>query len=278
MKELAAQSAADAVDNTSRARIDKEFQQLKQEIDRVTATTEFQGSKLLQGTYGAATTTDLAAAEGTIASNGNAQTVTFAAGTNTITATSGTGISQTLNYATATAETLNFSALGITVAKTTLASIANINGKVLSTVAGSGTFLIGAARNAGSYSSAASNTLVITGSSLDLQTSTLTTTGDVLSLANAQAALLTIDTAIGKVSDALGVIGAGQNRLQNAIDNVKSTVLNYQAAESAIRDVDMANEMVTYSKNQILAQAGQAMLQSQNQSAAGVARMLQNIG
>ena len=72
--------------------------------------------------------------------------------------------------------------------------------------------------------------------------------------------LTALDTAIGKVNSALGYIGASQSRMENAVANLKTTVQNYSAAESTIRDVDMADEMVTFSKNNILAQAGTAIL------------------
>ena len=108
------------------------------------------------------------------------------------------------------------------------------------------------------------------------RTSTLTIgSSSVDTLANAQTALASIDVAIGKVNSALGVIGAGQNRLTNAIGNLSSTVQNYQAAEGTIKDVDMASEMVSFSKNQILAQAGTAMLAQANQSGSSVLKLLQ---
>ena len=71
------------------------------------------------------------------------------------------------------------------------------------------------------------------------------------------------------------LIGAGQNRLTNAISNVNTTIQNYQAAEGTIKDVDMAPEMVSFSKNQILAQAGTAMLAQANQSGSSVLKLLQ---
>ncbi|HEY4219212.1 MAG TPA: flagellin [Gemmatimonadaceae bacterium] len=91
----------------------------------------------------------------------------------------------------------------------------------------------------------------------------------------AQAALSTIDTAMGTVSTALGSIGANQNRISYAQDNLKTKIANFSAAESVIRDVDMADEMTTFSKNNILAQAGTAMLAQANQSGQSVLKLLQ---
>ncbi|MCX5762925.1 MAG: flagellin [Gemmatimonadetes bacterium] len=110
---------------------------------------------------------------------------------------------------------------------------------------------------------------------MNLTSGTLGLDASVNGLVLAQAALLKIDTALNTVNGVLGNIGAGQNRLSNAIDNLKSTILNYQSAESTIRDLDMAGEMVTFSKNQILAQAGTAMLAQANQSGQGILKLLQ---
>ena len=91
----------------------------------------------------------------------------------------------------------------------------------------------------------------------------------------AQEATTTIDAAIKKVSQARGRMGAIQNRLEHTIANLDTAAENTQNAESRIRDVDMADEMVTYSKNNILAQAGQSMLAQANQSTQGVLSLLQ---
>ena len=82
--------------------------------------------------------------------------------------------------------------------------------------------------------------------------------------AGAQAALGLIDTAIGNVANLRGEIGAIQNRLAYTASNLAVTIENVQAAESVIRDVDMAAEMTTFTKNQILLQAGTAMLAQAN--------------
>lgn len=84
-----------------------------------------------------------------------------------------------------------------------------------------------------------------------------------------------VQAAIQTVSDQRSLLGAVQNRLEHTIANLDTTSENTSSAESRIRDTDMASEMVTYSKNNILAQAGQSMLAQANQSTQGVLSLLQ---
>ena len=84
-----------------------------------------------------------------------------------------------------------------------------------------------------------------------------------------------VQDAIEVVSKQRSAMGAIQNRLEHTIANLDTTSENTQSAESRIRDTDMASEMVTYSKNNILAQAGQSMLAQANQSTQGVLTLLQ---
>jgi len=92
---------------------------------------------------------------------------------------------------------------------------------------------------------------------------------------SAQKATTAIDAAIKKVSAARGQMGAVQNRLEHTINNLDTASENLQTAESRIRDTDMAEEMVNYSKNSIFAQAGQSMLAQANQANQGVLTLLQ---
>ena len=92
---------------------------------------------------------------------------------------------------------------------------------------------------------------------------------------NADNAIDTIAAAIQKVSTQRSALGAVQNRLEHTINNLDNVVENTTSAESQIRDTDMATEMVKYSNNNILAQAGQAMLAQANQSNQGVLSLLQ---
>ena len=91
---------------------------------------------------------------------------------------------------------------------------------------------------------------------------------------NATKAIDTIKAAIQKVSEQRSALGAVQNRLDHTINNLDNVVENTTSAESAIRDTDMATQMVSYSNNNILAQAGQAMLAQANQSNQGVLSLL----
>ena len=90
----------------------------------------------------------------------------------------------------------------------------------------------------------------------------------------AKAAIVAIKSALVKVSKQRSDLGALQNRLEHTIANADNTAENLQAAESRIRDVDMADEMVKYSKSSILQQAGQSMLAQANQSTQGVLSLL----
>jgi flagellin len=91
---------------------------------------------------------------------------------------------------------------------------------------------------------------------------------------NADEAINTIKEALQKVSDQRSALGAVQNRLEHTINNLDNVVENTTAAESRIRDTDIADEMVRYSKNNILAQAGQSMLAQANQSTQGALSLL----
>ena len=97
----------------------------------------------------------------------------------------------------------------------------------------------------------------------------------VSNFASAGSAMDKIQSAINLVSTQRSTLGALQNRLEHTINNLNTTAENTQAAESRIRDVDMATEMVEYSKNNILAQAGQSMLAQANQATQGVLSLLQ---
>ena len=98
---------------------------------------------------------------------------------------------------------------------------------------------------------------------------------DLSTQTKASTATTTIDAAIKKVSAQRSQLGAVQNRLEHTINNLDTAAENTQTAESRIRDTDMAKEMVEYSKNNILMQAGQSMLAQANQSNQGVLSLLQ---
>ncbi len=123
-------------------------------------------------------------------------------------------------------------------------------------------------------------------SAIDSKTSITKTTGNtttglntnsklqVSTQSSAQSAITTIKRALQNVSTQRSALGAVQNRLEHTIANLNNVVENTTSAESLIRDTDMASEMVRYSNNNILAQAGQSMLAQANQSNQGVLSLL----
>jgi flagellin len=116
------------------------------------------------------------------------------------------------------------------------------------------------------------------GSSLNVTDGTSTTNSeyalDVSTSTNAAKALTTINSAIEKVSAERSKLGAVQNRLEHTIANLNTSAENLQASESRIRDVDMAKEMMEFTKNNILQQAAQSMLAQANQAPQGVLQLL----
>ena len=110
----------------------------------------------------------------------------------------------------------------------------------------------------------------------DMHTSSLGL--DKISIADQESAAAAIDAikdAINQVSDVRGTLGATQNRLDHTINNLSVMTENIQDAESTIRDTDVADEMMAYTKNNILIQSAQAMLAQANQVPQGVLQLLQ---
>lgn len=127
------------------------------------------------------------------------------------------------------------------------------------------TFQIGATKD---------ETLKVTSQAMDSQTLGVKNI-TVVSVANANTAIDTINKAIDTVSGYRAQLGAAQNRMEHTINNLKVTSENVTAAESRIRDTDMADEMTSYTKNNILMQAAQSMLAQSNSMPQGVLNMLQ---
>jgi flagellin len=286
MKELATQSASDSVDSNARTRINQEFTDLRSEIGRIVDTTKFQGNKLLDGGFG--NSVDQTSA---LLASGNAFNDARISGTNAglytltntangkLTLTNGT-ITETQSASSNGKQTVSFASFGISIDTSAAYNAAGTavtqgaTGLALSVAPGStgGAFMIS---SSGSYTTSD----MISLSTIDLKTaagsgelnldaSTLDT------LAHSQAALTNIDTAIGQLNTYIGKIGAAQNRVDYAQTNLKTSIQNFSAAESVIKDVDMAEEMTTFSKNQILQQAGTAMLAQANQLGQGVLTLL----
>ena len=145
-----------------------------------------------------------------------------------------------------------------------IGSTTDFNGKKM--LAGSGvSIFVG-------YTNATANTISIAGQSLSTVASGISSITDTTT---AKSTLAQISTQIEAVSTMRSTFGAVQNRLEHTIDNLDNIVENVTAAESRIRDTDMADEMVKFSKNNILTQAGQSMLAQANQSTQGVLSLLQ---
>ncbi|HQN77690.1 MAG TPA: flagellin [Syntrophales bacterium] len=203
-----------------------------------------------------------------ISSSAENQVYTFSTSGGNIVLTGADGSNQSLAEPTGAA-TLNFDELGISIDLGTKWATGELDGLTI-TVAGSAgssmDFQIGA-------QNAADNRLSISlsdsrGSAMGLATDMLN------SQTNAQTALDTIDTAISNLAGQRGNIGAYMNRLSYASSNLATIVENVASAESVIRDVDMAAEMTTFTKNQILVQAGTAMLAQANLASQSVLSLI----
>jgi flagellin len=161
-----------------------------------------------------------------------------------------------------------------------IANTTNFNGNSLLGGAFSGAFQVDSGTAAGSVitvdltsaAGGALNGLTITG--LD-STGLATGAASLTSTANATSAIGTLDTALKDVSTVRAKLGAFQNRFEHTINNLNVAVENLSASESRIRDTDMASEMVEFTKNQILSQAGTAMLAQANQAPQSVLKLLQ---
>jgi flagellin len=148
------------------------------------------------------------------------------------------------------------------------------------TVAGSGDFQVGSVASANDTITVDLTNANITAMTGATPINGLDATGlgtgalDLTTTANATAAIAAIDTAITGVSTVRSNLGAFQNRFEHTINNLNVAVENLSASESRIRDTDMAQEMVQFTRNQILSQAGTAMLAQANQAPQSVMQLL----
>ncbi|HEY3934437.1 MAG TPA: flagellin [Gemmatimonadales bacterium] len=273
LKELATESNSDTI-GTQRDKLQAEFSQLTSEIDRIAGTTQYQGSNLIDGSFGAtldvAGSTAIGAGKAASAStNGTAAdtyTITSGSAGHLTMTNSATSLSQTIADAGG-AQSLNFSAFGITLSTiagyTADAAVGTIH------VTGSGgNFMVSSSGNYGT-------TDRISLASVNLTTTALGLTGqNVSDEASAVLALTAIDAATDKVNTAIGTIGAAESRIGYAQTNVDTIQQNTTAAESTIRDANMAQETTAFTKYNILQQAGMAMISQANQSAAEVLTLL----
>ncbi|MEX2291008.1 MAG: flagellin [Mycobacteriales bacterium] len=149
---------------------------------------------------------------------------------------------------------------------TRISDTTEFNGKKLIDGSFNGTFQIGA--NSGQTLSVAITDQDATALGVDA------TAVDVSTQAGATAAITALDTAINSVSGTRADLGAVQNRLEHTVNNLNVASENLAASESRIRDTDMAKEMMSFTRAQILSQAGTAMLAQANQAPQGVLSLL----
>lgn len=280
LKELATQGASDNVSSSGRTKINSEASALTSEVTRIVNDTKYQDTSLIKGTFGATYcdgAASFAASEGVTAIDvsgavdaGLIYSVSSVANgaDSDITMTNGV-ITQTITgVVTGTVQTLDFSALGI---KLSLDSGFDVNtelagGFSIDTGTG-GTFQVGADNDASAdrYSFTIGDMTLAT---LGLDSLNLSTRS------GSQSGITSVDTAIDSVNTSLGNIGAIINRLSFASANIAGTLENISAAESGIRDVDFAKEMIQFTKSQILQQAATAMLSQANAASQGILQLL----
>lgn len=277
MRDLAVQSSNGTNTDEDRIEIDKEIKELQKEITRISTDTEFNTKKLLTGTSGSkidtsATNTVLKqAGVADMKSNG------AKAGTYKISADAAgkltmkdplSGDTEIIDNGGGK-QTLNFSKFGISI-ETNEAYVADAAVGDITVVAGAQEplkFQIGA-------NATQTTTLTID----NMSANALGVDADQIDLSNAEdaeAAITLIDDATALVSAERSKLGAMQNRLEHTINNLTTTAENLSEAESRIRDVDMAEEMMAFTKSNILSQAATSMLAQANQMPQGVLQLLQ---
>ncbi|MGI6112689.1 MAG: flagellin [Mahellales bacterium] len=299
MRELAIQSATDTNTNADRGELQTELEQLLTEITRIADNTEFNTKALLNG--------DLTKAlEGELTNSTGVESVVLKSGEMDIDETA--SVAQTVNFEAESTTGANDGAfksiaVEVTAAGTTVTATftkADLDsGTVTKEVTvGELTFEVtvdqglAALQGNGDGSKDTADTLTCVDKSLtfhigangnqnvklglsDMSAEGLGINGvDISTQAGADAAVTTIQGAIDKVSGERSKLGAFQNRLEHTISNLGTSAENLQAAESRIRDVDMAEEMMEFTKQNILQQAATAMLAQANMAPQSVLQLL----
>ena len=286
MNELAVKASNGTNSSDDRDYIQNEVDQLISEIDRVSETTKFNETYLLKGDDSKETITDTFTFDGTALTDGvNSAAIdatdvggqAFAVGAKTFTY-NGTldddaiklvpdGYNDIYQFANAVTEYANASTSNVS------SVIVSDDGKNLIAYAKQKELAIDLHVGADSASSNKIDLDIESMSAKGIGVSGLKVDGS--DGTKATAAIDTIKEAIQRVSTQRSSLGAVQNRLEHTINNLDNVVENTTSAEASIRDTDMATEMVKYSNNNILAQAGQSMLAQANQSNQGVLALLQ---
>ena len=295
MRELAMQSANSTLNNSNRESLVAEFASLRTEIDRIAEATTYNRQSLLVG-FGnrvseslstAVTASNTSGVKGVLLSSADAGTYTFedTGGDSELTLGNGT-VTQTINIgmkldsgAVATGATVvaNFDRLGIQVSLAGVGASNATGSYVDGDLNGQSVFIeegTGGVFQVGPTDRAVNR--------IEVSIQDLRSTGDILNLdevsmetqASARQALSQIGSAIQRLSDERGQLGAAQNRISYTIAYSENELENIQASEATIRDADIANEVTALSRSQILVQSSTAMLAQANVSAVSALSLL----
>ena len=278
MYELAEQSANGTFeDGTDRTQLQKEVDQLKSEIDRIADSANFNGIKLLDGSMKTGTTVNIAADTISGKVNGTDIQLTTAGGKVNFGTTFVAGDNVTINGVTYTYKSQAKGTDGKTFKDfAALQSAAKKNGVTINGKASEATFTKTGKDLTLQIGDTSEKFNQLQVSINDCHVAALGLTDMKISDQDSAAkALNSIKSAINYVSDVRGTLGATQNRLDHTINNLSVMQENIQDAESTIRDTDVADEMMAYTKNNILIQSAQAMLAQANQVPQGVLQLLQ---
>jgi len=302
MRELAVQSASDTNTDDDRAELQKEIDQLAEELSRIAETTEFNTMKLLDGSF-SGKVFHIGANEGqniSLSINNMSASALKVVEEQTV-----TGFQETNLGAIQAGETytvLSFDAMDIgdggsgnPVVSGVQYALQDNNGNIVAVSTDGLTFKqlntatafddldkIGTSDVSStdiSFSSEVTRGKVVVSGvyndgTNDVVDFTATAGINISSQANADSAITIINNALQVVSTERSKLGAYQNRLEHTINNLGASAENLTAAESRIRDVDMAKEMMEFTKQNILTQAAQAMLAQANQTPQGVLQLL----
>jgi flagellin len=295
MRELAVQASSDTNEGIDRQKLQSEVDELSKEIKRISTDTEFNNQKVLNGNFddktfhiGANSGQSIKLTIGDM-SNDKLGVDGFTGQTTVhtdykITNRDSNAFTVALNASTATTNaavtntTAKIDASGnITVTLAQKAASGGAAGAITATKQD----VLNALKSAGVYAEFASASETGAGAATAATAANVAagvksdTVGiNISSQTSADKAITTINNALNKVSEERSKLGANQNRLEHTINNLGATSENLTAAESRIRDVDMAKEMMSFTKNNILTQAAQAMLAQANQQPQGVLQLL----
>ena len=293
MRDLAVQAAnGGSQDADAQAAAQTEFGQLQSELDRIAKTTSFGGQKLLDTNYngtfqvGANNTEDdrievkldssvFGAASTKASFDVSGGTYTSGLDTKTLTVTQGsTTGSVTFSSISSVDDVVTELNADSDFAAGFVASKDGSELKIEAKTAGAGTIALTGTAAASLTGTATAGTTGATATGFDSAGLGVGTSVKLDSTTNAQSAITALDGAIKSLSTARAQLGAYQNRFEHTINNLNVQVENLSASKSAITDTDMANEMVKFTRSQILSQAGTAMLAQANQAPQQVLQLL----